>query len=153
MKTKILSILTAFFFCAVMSINAETINYVHVKTVYADGRISSPVGFSNNCDFIFEGQRIYQHSKPQFVMGDGSDGFRLHSVDNGRYIYYYYRSGTSGLVQKYRTSQPYWDYTQAIIVSSDKQTINVCRYDTSGNLQSTDVYKIPSAPGSSGFIE
>lgn len=86
-------------------------------------------------------------------MGDGSDGFRLHSVENGRYIYYYYRSGTAGLVQKYRTSQPYWDYTQAIIVSSDKQTINVCRYDTSGNLQSTDVYKVPSAPGSSGFIE
>lgn len=152
MKTKVLSILAALFIGAAMHVNAETINYVWTKTVYADGRVSAPFG-NTNCPFIFEGDRIYQHSKPQMVMGDGSDGYRLYQVKNGRSIYYYYRSGVMGLVQKYRASQPYWDFTTAIIVSSDKKTINVCTYDNSGNLQSTSVYKVPTAPGASDFIE
>lgn len=153
MKTKIISILLLLF-CAAMSVKSQTtINYVHVKTVYADGRETGPIGFNNNCPFIFEGERIYQYSKPSFVMGDGSDGFRLYSIENGKAIYFYYCSGTSGLVQQYRNSQPYWKFDTAIIVSADRQTINMCYYDNSGNLKSTSVYKVPSAPGASGFID
>lgn len=152
MKTKILSILSVLFFCATMSVNAQAVNYVFVKTVYADGTVSSHAPLNPNQQFVFERDRVYFGSKPAMSMGDGTDGYRLHSRRNGMSIYYYYRSGTAGLVQTYRTSQPYWDYSTAIIVSADRQTINMCYYDRTGNLTSTTVYKIPSAPRNSGII-
>lgn len=154
MKTRILSIFSVLLFCAVLSVKAQTtINYIHVKTVYPDGRVTGPIGFSNNIQFTFDGDRLYMGQKPSFVMGDGTDGIRRHSYQDGKTIYFYYRSGTAGLVQKYRTSQPYWDYRTAYIVSSDRKVINICYYDGVGNLQSTSVYKVPTAPGASDFIE
>lgn len=153
MKAKILSILAVLLFCVTASINGETINYIQVKTVYADGRITTPYG-DGHCPFIFEGDRIYQYTKPDLGISLGtvnvSDGFRRHSVKNGRTIYYYY---CSGIIRNRRASEPYWKYDKAIIVSSDRKTINVCSYDNVGNLKMTEVYKVPTAPGGSDFIE
>ena len=152
-KTRKLLILLVLL-CCVISVHAQvSINYKHVKTVFADGRVITPSEYMNtNTSFLFEGDYVYMGGQKS-IMGDGTDGYRLHSTQNGKSIYYYYRSGTAGLVQRYRTSQPYWDYRTAIIVSYDRKTINMCNYDNSGNLKSTSVYKVPSAPSASDFIE
>lgn len=156
MKRRVLLILAMFFIGASMHINAQTINYVLTKMVDASGRVMAPSGWNNNCPFIFEGDRIYQYEKTRMLVGDGTDGYRLYKRENGKYIYFYYCSGTTGGYlggPLTRISQPYWDFTRAIIVSSDKKTINVCSYDNSGNLKLASVYKVPTAPGASDFIE
>ena len=126
--------------------NAETIEYTWVKTVDADGRITK--GSGGYIPFIFEGEYVYKYHRPSERIIKISQGeFKFYRVENGRSIYYYYDFGISGVIQ------PHWDYTRAIIVSSDKKTINQCIYDNSGNLKYTEVFKVPTVPNTSGFIE
>ena len=118
------------------------VEWVPVKQINSDGSVSkydvvAAIG-NESCKFSLNGDFIYHHTGALLVINNeyNHSAYKFHHMENGNKVYYYF--GNPDHPEYFK-----WNFSLALILSADGNTINVLHFDNpiSKNITKGSVFK------------
>ena len=118
------------------------VEWVPVKQINRDGSVSkydevAAIGVES-CRFSLNGDFIYHHTGALVIYNNqyNHSAYKFHHMENGNKVYYYF--GNPDHPEYFK-----WNFSRALILSADGNTINVLQFDNpiNKNITKGSVFK------------